>query len=186
MTTWPNWVDLIIIIALLRTCYNGFGRGLWAELLNLIGALSITALTMNYAGVVTSWLGPWLSRLNPTVIAFLLFWMLFLSLLALAHVVIRQVAGAIKWERLHWATGMTGLALGGLRGLWWSGVLLVALTSSGFAGLRASVEERSVVGPHLLPLARQSLAYVSDQFPGAQHRSETLIPPANPKAPKPK
>ena len=52
MTTWPNWVDLIILILILRMSYNGFGRGLLMEMLQLAGAVAITCLSVNYWGLV--------------------------------------------------------------------------------------------------------------------------------------
>ncbi len=90
--------------------------------------------------------------------------------------IVKRVAGVIKWERVHWLLQGMGLLLGGLRGLWWSGFLLIVLASSGFNGLRQSVEERSLIGPQLLPVARRSLEQVVERFPGALPRGSDLVP----------
>ena len=177
MTTWPNWVDLIIVILLVRGCYSGFGRGLWAELLSLVGAVSAVVLTINYSRVVMDWLRPWIPW-NPMVAQFLMFWGVFLIAVLAIHVLLRRVAEVIKWERFHWLPQGAGFLLGGLRGLWWSGFVLVALASSGFVYLQESVEQRSVSGPRLLPIARNVLDQVTERFPGAQYRGNPLVPAA--------
>ncbi len=176
MTTWPNWIDLIIITIVMRGCYNGFGRGLLTELLNVTGAVSITSLTLNYAETVSAWLGQggWLT---PQVAALAGFWGLFLVLMAAVHYVVRRVTEVIKWERLHWMVQGIGLVFGGARALWWAGFLVVVLASSGFVFLRQSVEERSVFGPRLLSVSREGLARAAEVFPGAAGRSGGLVPP---------
>ena len=173
--TWPNWVDMVILTLILRMAYNGSVHGFWREILNVTGAVSITALTVNYAGVVTGWLQPhwwWAPQLTDLVG----FWGLFLMLVLGGHLIIDRAATLIKEERLHWALQGMGLFLGGLRGLWWSGFLLIVLASSGLNGLRQSVEERSLIGPQLLPVARASLEQVAERFPGAQPRGSDLVP----------
>ena len=179
MTTWPNWVDLIIVTLVLRACYNGFGRGILAELLSLIGAVSVTALTVNYTETVKGKLGSWL-WFNPSVNAFLVFWGLFLILLFAVRLLLRRVTEVLKWERVSWLTQGIGMVLGGVRGVWWSGFIILALSSSGFSYLQESVEHRSLLGPRLLELSQANLERIADQFPGAQGRGETLIPPAKP------
>jgi len=177
--TWPNWVDLIIVTVLLRTSYNGFGRGLLTELLSLAGVISVTALTMNYAHLVTQTVSPWI-WFDLTVAGFVIFLGLFLILIVGVHVVIRRLTEVIKWERLHWAIQGLGLMLGALRGLWWSGVLLIVLTGSGVPYLQESVGQRSVLGPHLVQVARENVQRIADRFPGASLRGPVLVPPLRP------
>ena len=181
VTTWPNWVDLVIVIVLLRTSYNGFGRGLLTEILSLAGAVCATIFTINYVNLVTRWVSPWV-WFNQTVAGFIIFIALFLILIFVVHVVIRRLTEVIKWERLHWAIQGLGLMAGAIRGLWWCGVILLVLTSSGVTYLRESVEQRSVLGPQLAQLARVQLEQVADRFPGASLRGQVLIPPMKPNA----
>ncbi|MBI1991840.1 MAG: CvpA family protein [Candidatus Omnitrophica bacterium] len=176
MTTWPNWVDLIVATLLLLKCYGGFHRGFLTELFRSLGAVVVTALTINYSGVVASWLQPWL-RFDPVLVNVLVFWLLFLGLMFIRRRLLSLAAQAITWERIHWTTQGLGLVLGALQGLWWSGIILVALSSSGFIYLQQSVEERSVSGPWLLTISREYLEGLSDRFPGGAYRGPTLIPP---------
>ena len=179
-SAWPNWIDLIIITVILKACYSGFARGLLAELLNLLGAVTVTALAINYAGVVTSWLQ---SRVAfPAYLTAVVgFWVVFLGLWVAMHVLIRQISRVIKWERVNWLIQGLGLLLGGIRGLWWAGFLLVVLSASGFAFLQEGVEKNSVLGPRLLDVAHTSFEEVTARFPGT-HGQTTLVPPWKPKS----
>ena len=69
------------------------------------------------------------------------------------------------------------LAYGLLRGLWWIAIILVAMATSGVPYLKASVEERSVLGPNMLPFVQKALEEVANQFPGTDGRGEEIIPP---------
>ncbi len=178
MTVWPNWVDLLIVTIISITCYRGFGRGFLGELFNLAGAISATVLTLNYSSLVTKWLRRWVLWFNPTITAFIVFWAVFLILMVAVHMVVRRVAHLVKWEPLHWFTQAIGLTLGGLRGVWWSGFLALALSLSGFIYAQQSVEERSVLGPPLLRMYRPRLEQIADRFPGKGFRGNTLMPPA--------
>ena len=179
-SAWPNWIDVIVITIFLKTCYNGFARGLLTELLNLLSAAIITALSINYAGVVTSWFQSWMAL--PTYVTALLgFWVLFFGLLVAVHVLIRQITRVMSWERVSWLVQGLGLLLGGIRGLWWAGFLLVVLSASGFAFLHESVEKNSVLGPQLLDVAHRSLEEVTARFPGTHERT-TLVPPWKPQS----
>ena len=177
MKTWPNWVDLIVVIVLLTTCYRGYIYGLLAELLHLIGAVSATAVSINYAPTIAAWIEQWWSWPNPTTLTFLVFLCVLLALVGVVHWLLQLLTKLLKWERLNWIFEIFGLALGGLRGLWWCGVLMLMLSVSHVSYLQASVEERSVIGPHLLPVSRESLEWVTGRFPGVQYRSKTLVPP---------
>jgi len=181
--TWPNWVDLVVVTILLRTSYNGFGRGLLTEILSLVGAISATGLCLNYAPLVTQWVMPWV-WFDVTVGGFVVFIGFFLILAFGVHVIIKRLTEVIRWERLHWTIQGLGLMVGAMRGLWWSGVILTVLSSSGITYLQESVEERSVLGPRLAQAAEQSLERVANRFPGASLRGPVLIPPVKPTAHK--
>ena len=179
MTQWPNWIDLIVVTVVFKACYNGFGRGLLTELLNLLGVLGVTLTVLNYWRVPAGWLRPW-APLPPYILDVLVFWTMFLALVFVMHVILRRVTELVRWERLHWLIQGIGLFFGGLRGLWWAGFLLIVFTSSGLSFLRESVETQSVLGPRLLELSRTSVEQLLDRFPGAEYRGTPLVPPVYP------
>lgn len=177
MTTWPNWVDLIVLTVVFTTGYNGFRRGFWFEFLNLAGAVVVTALTVNYATFVTFRLRPWIGSLNPILVAQLVFWTLFLVLRIGVRLLIGLVTRALKWEQVHWTLQTMGMVLGVARGLWWAGFLLISVSASGVVYLRESVEDRSVSGPRGLAAAQEAIEWVSRHAPGARYRTKQLVPP---------
>jgi len=177
VNVWPNWVDLLIVTVIFRACYTGFARGLLGEFFHCIGAVSVTCLTVNYAKFITAWLRTWMTWADPTVSAFVIFWVFFLGLSLAVRVLLKFVTRFVKWERVHWLIQGVAIALGGLRGLWWAGFLTIVFVSSGFTYLQASVEERSVLGPRLLIVSREYLERTADLFPGAEHRNKTFVPP---------
>ena len=177
MNKWANWVDLIILIIVLRTCYSGFVRGFFSELLTVVGLVSVTSLCVNYAGFVITWLRPWIGWADPVLISFIVFWALLFGSLFLVHLLIKFMTTFLKWEKVHWFIQGLGITLGALRGLWWSGLLILAFVSSGFPYLRTSVEDRSVLGPRLLTLSHEWFERVADGFPGAEYRSKPILPP---------
>ena len=176
VTVLPNWVDLIILTILFIRSYRGFYGGVLTEFFKLIGLVSVTAATVNYASVVTEWLSPWLV-FGPVVSALIVFWLIFLGGCFLVYRLLSLVSKLVKWERLHWTTQIIGLVFGALQGLCWAGLILLILTTSGFVYLQESVEQRALLGSRLLPITRESVQRISERFPGAQHRLQTLVPP---------
>ena len=179
MTTWPNWVDLIVITVTLKMCYSGYLRGVVTEVLYLLGAVTVTFLAVNYWGLVAGTLRSWVG-FPPHLLAPVVFWVLFLMTWVATRIVLRSLIGLMKWERLHWLVQSIGLVLGGLRGLWWSGFLLLIFTTSGFVYLQQSVEERSIVGPRVLAASRTCLEQLADRIPGGALRGAVLVPPVIP------
>ncbi len=172
MTTRPNWVDLLILIVLLRAAYKGFDHGLIFELLSLAALIAATAIAANYyewvAGRLEPWMG-WFPSPSGTVV---IFFVLFLILLVTGDRLAQGAARLLSWERSHWAVQGAGLAVGGLRGLWWTGLMLMLLSASGVAYLRDSVEAHSVFGPKFLDSTSRTIVQVVDRFPGASQRTQ--------------
>ena len=176
MTFLPNWVDLIIVTLVFIKSYRGFYGGLLTELLQLIGLVSVTVLAVNYSNVALQWLSVWLV-FGPVASLLIVFWLIFLVGCFLVYRVISLISKVIKWERLHWTTQLLGLITGALQGLWWAGLVVMILKTSGFVYLQESVEQRAVLGSRLLPVVQETLQRMSDRFPGAKDRVPSLVPP---------
>ncbi len=147
---------------------------MFAEALNVLSVITATALACNFHGTITQWILPWWAG-DPAVLSFALFLTLLFGAIVGLHAVIRKLTDLIQLERLHWAVQSLGMFLGAARGLWWSGLLLQLLLSLGVQGLADSVQEHSLLGSRILPVAKQSVEWVVDRFPGHTDRI-TLIP----------
>ncbi len=178
-TPLPNWVDLAVAVILWRCCYGGLDRGLFCEFLLFIGAVSVCALTINFAGPVADWVRPWV--FNEPKADLIVYVLVFLNLLLASRVIIQKIIKLIPLESSNWIMHGGGLVLGAARAFWWLAVLFVLLTSLGISYLQASVTEHSVVGARLSTPARELIAEVTGRFPGVQYRRDYLIPPFTPK-----
>lgn len=174
-TVWPNWVDLLVITLVLRTGYIGSIRGLLTELFNLFGLVSATALACNFYGVVAQRAAPWWAG-DPATLAFIFFVVLFLGSWVVFRVLFRRLADLLKWERLHWTVQLLGMLVGAVRGLWWCTLLMLLMLSVGLPYLAASVQERSIIGPHVVAVGKRSVEWVADRFPG--HMSRIALMPS--------
>lgn len=177
MVLLPNWVDVLILTIIWKACYGGFGRGLVLELANVVIAVCVTEATVTYWSIAANALGvpEWFPAYvkNAGV-----FWGIFLSVWLIGYVAKKRLAGFIKEKRWYWITHGGGLFLGGVRGLWWSGFLLLVLSSSGFSSLRDAVEQRSVLGPRLLKSWRTGFLSITNRFPAAAPRHAAMsVPP---------
>ncbi|MBI4322671.1 MAG: CvpA family protein [Candidatus Omnitrophica bacterium] len=180
-TTWPNWVDLILVTLLLRTCYTGFGRGVLVELLHLVGIVGATIFACVFHGSVSRALASWVTVVGPALLDF----GSFLALLALGLAVfvqfgVRALAKSVTGNRLAWSVQGLGLLVGGVRGLWWAGLALLVFLATGGAYVARSIQERSVLSPPLLAVSRTTLAQLVSWTVGS--RSEgPLIPTLSPR-----
>lgn len=172
----PNWVDLLIVILVVRGGYVGVEYGFYTALIDTIGSVSATALSLNAAPMAWKMVEPW-SMVHAPLGPCLVFWLLFAGGLLLWRMVLRRMTGVAKWERAHWLLQGLALSVGAARGVWWAGVLVLALASSGLDYLRESVLERSLAGPSLAPIATDAIRWTANRYPGAAGRGEALIPP---------
>ncbi len=182
MLTSLNWVDLVVVTTVILTAYVGFSRGTIIGLLLLLASVSVTVLTVNYAPVVEQWIQPWL-HIDPAYSTSLIFWGIFLILFLVIRMLVRRLIEAIHGEPVNLVTQSLGALVGGLRGVWWSGLFLIVLSSSGFDYLRQSVEERSLIGPRVVNTARSVLTDVAHRFPGGTASSQTTVPAFRPASP---
>ena len=174
MNIWPNWVDLIVIILIARMAYNGFGHGVLTELLNVLSAITIVCLTLNYRELVRHL--PLSLPLSAPLLDLLSFWLLFLVLTVVVHMILARVSQLVKWERIHWFLQGIGLLLGGLRGFWWAAFIVMVMTAGNLPPLQDSLD-KSVLGPKMLTTGRALIEQTADRFPGASLRTTTPIPP---------
>ena len=176
VTTWPNWVDLVLLTLLLRTCYIGFRRGFLVELVSVIAVVSATALACNFYDVIAKFLSPWW-WFSPAALNFTSFVLLLLvGAVFLASLIVRLFARFLQESQLRRTLPGVGLVLGGVRGVWWSGVLVSIVLAMEHPYLTASIRERSILSPQLVKVTQQSLRWITDRYPGHDRHHAVLIP----------
>ncbi len=91
-----------------------------------------------------------------------------------AYLIVRKCTSLLTHERVHWIVQGVGMAVGSVRGLWLAGVILLFVLSWNRPYLASSITERSLMGPHLVDVARTGIRWVVDRAPG---RTTRVKPP---------
>jgi len=107
-------------------------------------------------------------------LSFVIFLTLLLSALLVVRVALRKLTDLLQWERLHWSIQGIGLALGGLRGLWSAGLVLLLMLSLGVPSLAESIQKRSILAPRLVKVAQETFDQAANWFPGHTQRVKLM------------
>jgi uncharacterized membrane protein required for colicin V production len=147
-----NWVDVLTVILLLRTCYIGARTGLSEEVFKMVGVLLALYISMSFYSPLGSKINGGFSLPQNLVdgVSFLiliLLCMLSLKLVALGVTKVVKLAFADKINQ--WGGFISGL----LRG-----AILMSLLFALFGILQVdylvkSVDERSLTGPYIKKIA---------------------------------
>lgn len=159
-----NWVDVLTVILLLRTCYIGAKTGLSEEVFKIIGVVFALYISMGFYSPIGSRINSGFSLPQELVdgVSFLiliLLSMLSLKLVALGVTKVVKLAFADKIN--HWGGFISGL----LRG-----AILLSLLFTLFGILQVdylvkSVEERSLTGPYISKIAPYAYQVVARNSP---------------------
>ncbi|MBI4597224.1 MAG: CvpA family protein [Candidatus Omnitrophica bacterium] len=160
----------------MTTGYRAFHRGLLTGLLGLAGSIATTVLVVSYADDVITLVLPWL-KTDQAFSTFVIFWCLFLIGLLTMYQVMKVISRLFTWEKLNIVTQILAAVAGLVRGAWWAGFLLLALTSSGVPYLQKSVVERSALESYVLPPVKNAVEQFSDIVQGGRANAGPLIPP---------
>jgi uncharacterized membrane protein required for colicin V production len=159
-----NWVDILTVILLLRTCYIGARTGLSEEVFRMVGVLLGLYVSMGFYSPFGSRINSGLSLPQDLVdgVSFLI--LILLSMLSLKLVAI----GVTKVVKLAFADKINqwgGFVSGLLRG-----AILLSLLFMLFGILKVdylvkSVEERSLTGPYIEKIAPYAYQVVARNSP---------------------
>jgi len=159
-----NWVDIFIIILLVRTCYTGYARGIGYEAITLLGIIGSAILTVhNY-----EYLGSFFKKeLNlPVGFSNLIS---FIMLGTGAFYVFRLVRDSIyrffRFEISPAVERFGGLALGFIRGALMVSLILLGMLLVQRPQLSAAIKYKSYSGPMFLKVIPVAYDYAIDLFP---------------------
>ncbi len=147
-----NWVDILIVILLIRTSYIGARTGLSTEIFKMIGVLLGLFFGMKYYSLIGSWMASKVS-FPPEVsegIAFLILFLISILSLKLLSLGLQKIVKLTFADKLNkWGGFVIGLLRGGL-------ILSILFAFFGIIQidyLVKSVEERSLTGPAIQKIA---------------------------------
>ena len=147
-----NWIDVLFVTLLVRSCYVGFKKGLLLEIFRGFGLLIAVILSFDYYTIVsqlfsahTRWTGP-----GPDIISFLV---IFLSVLIIFKVFSQIASLFLGGEKISIANRVIGLVFGLGRGLLAISLIGVLFINSPFGYLSKSVKDRAWSGQYVLGIA---------------------------------
>lgn len=162
-----NWVDLIVVIFLIRGGYIGLNQGFSVELFKTLGALAATVLSLLYYGKIGEWLASHsflsLQAANSTSFLALVF-----SLLIVFKIVRILLFKILHLELFGGLEKWGGFALGLARSVVFVSLFLFVLTLLPVKYFKESVEEKSFSGAYLKEVAPKVLDFVVQFKPKAE------------------
>lgn len=147
-----NWVDVLIVIVLLRISYVAFQEGLSHEIFPLIGSITTISLALHYYRNIaqyisqnTGWIPLGISALSAFITLIAVVGFIFKLLKVVLDKIIK-----VSWHPLIERFG--GLIAGAIRASIAVSIMLMILVLMPFSYLKWSVEERSLTGRYFLKL----------------------------------
>lgn len=137
-----NWIDVVVLIVLIRTAYVGWRRGLASEVLGLAGTFIVFFLSLTYydelAGILAD-----RTPIPYSVAKFICLLFLLIILIIVIRIVCRYLEKVGKLVIMPVLDRYGGLAFGICRGLIIGSLFVLVLKVLPISYIRESIEERS-------------------------------------------
>lgn len=160
-----NWIDILIIVIMLRVSYCAFQRGLSHEMFPLFGSVVMISLSLRYYSTLSSFCTNYILKLPAEVLDPAAF----LAILVASGFALK-VFGAIldtiikvSWHPLIERFG--GLLIGVIKAAVVTSMVLCFLVLIPISFLQRSVREGSLLGMHFLAIGPNIYGYVSQFLP---------------------
>ena len=147
-----NWLDVIVLIFLVRGAYIGLSRGLSTELSKLLGAVLTVVFSLAFYDILGDWLASH-SFLSPQVANFISFLLLVFILITLSRILRVFLFSILHLELFGGLEKWGGFALGLGRSLILASLFLYAVTLVPISYFKESAQEKSLFAPYLTDLA---------------------------------
>jgi len=158
------WLDLLIIIIILRSTYVGFQRGLFGELLYILGLYVAIIFTLHWCPTVANFFHSVI--LLPVNFAYIISFILIILAIYIIFVILNKfLRRTVKIEVLPAVNKIGGPIFGFIRGGVISILLCFALLLVPIGYVARAVKTRSLFGPFLIEtgmtLYKKSLGFGS-------------------------
>ena len=166
-----NWVDIIVVIFLVRGGYIGLSRGFSAELFQILGAVASAVLSLLYYETLGQWLTSH-SFLSLQIANFLSFLFLLLTLLFVFRTVRILLFKILHLELFFGWEKWGGLILGVARSVVFASLFLFVLLLLPVQYIKESIEERSLSGPYIKEIAPKAVDFIVQFKPKPKNSKE--------------
>lgn len=168
-----NWVDILVLIIVLRISYIAFQDGLSHEIFPLIGTVCTLVLSLHYYNKISSFLITNLAKIPVGLGNFLSFFALII-VIGFIFKLIRSIVDKIikiTWNSLIEKFG--GLFAGILRAAVVASTVLIIIALMPLSYLQWSIKDRSLVGMYFLRIGPAIHEKVSAILPTIKIQDET-------------
>lgn len=141
-----NWVDVLVIILIIRISYVAFQEGLSHEIFPIIGGIAIIVISLKYYERIGAFLSGNLFNLSIEISNFLSFLALTIAtgfVFKLSRVILDKVI-RVQWHPFIERFG--GLVSGVMRASITASIVLMAIALAPLPYLQSSIRDKSVVG----------------------------------------
>lgn len=175
-----NWVDVLVIIIMLRMSYVAFQDGLSHEIFPLLGAIGVITLSLYYYNKLALYISQNLGNVPIAILNFLSFIILVFAaafVFKLIRVVLDKII-KVSWHPLIERFG--GLIAGVAKASIVTSTILIILALIPLPYLQRSIRDRSVTGMYFLKIGPSIYEKVSRFLPtikieGAPVNREELV-----------
>lgn len=140
-----NWIDLLIVILLIRSSYVGFTKGFGWELFRFVGYIATVLSAIYYYEFVSQLISDYFPVISSfsNLVSFSGIYLAILFIFKFINLLLEKV---IKIETFSTIERIGGLLLGFLRGVILTSLLLISLVFTPVPYFEKSVKERSYSG----------------------------------------
>lgn len=170
-----NWIDVIVVIILMRTSYVAFREGLSCEIFPLIGAVSTLVLALRFYNTLALAISRNFFQANIVVAGFFSF----LALVLIIGLIFRFLRGfvdvilKVSWHPMVEKFG--GLVVGVARASVLASTALIILALLPLPYVQWSIRDKSVTGMYFLRIGPEIYMKTAALLPGGTVTKESLI-----------
>lgn len=145
-----NWVDLLVIILIIRISYVAFQEGLSHEIFPAIGSIVIIVLCLHYYERIGAFVSRNLFNMPADLSNFLSFLVLAIIIGLIFKLLKALLDKIIKVEWHPFIERIGGLAVGLMRASIFASLILMIIALMPLSYLQWSIRDRSLIGMHFL------------------------------------
>ena len=145
-----NWVDLLVVILIIRISYVAFQEGLSHEIFPAVGSLAIIVLCLHYYKRIGIWISQNIFNMPLDLSNFLSFLLLAVMIGVIFKILKAFLDKIIKVEWHPFIERFGGLAIGIMRASLVASLILMIIALMPLSYLQWSIRDKSMIGMHFL------------------------------------
>ena len=135
-----NWIDIFVIIIIIRTTYIGFMRGFSVEIFKFLGIFTASIISIHYYNLLADFVGATVA-FDKDILGVISFMVLWLGSVMAFSFIFNLFTKFIRLEAVSSVNKWGGCALGILRGFFILGLVVITFRLTNTTYLKNSIEK---------------------------------------------